>query len=181
MSRIGKQPVIIPEGVIVEINDRIINVSGKKGKLQENLVPGVIVVMEEGKIVVSVKNPDDKKQRAKWGLQRSLINNMVIGVSNGYEKKLEVNGVGYRVALQGKKLILNVGFSHPVEYDIPETVEAIVEKNAIILKSFDKHLLGQTAAEIRSIKKPEPYKGKGIKYSDEVIRRKAGKVAGKGA
>ncbi|HNZ86299.1 MAG TPA: 50S ribosomal protein L6 [bacterium] len=181
MSRIGKQPVIIPEGVTVQISDGSISVSGKKGKLQENLVPGVNVVIEENKIIVSVKDPEDKKQKARWGLQRSLINNMVNGVTNGYEKKLEVNGVGYRVALQGKKLILNVGFSHPVEYNIPETVEAVVEKNTITLTSFDKRLLGQTAAEIRSIKKPEPYKGKGIKYSDEVIRRKAGKVAGKGA
>lgn len=181
MSRIGKQPVIIPEGVTVQISEGVINVSGKKGKLQENLVPGVLVNIEDNKIVVSVNNPEDKKQRAKWGLQRSLINNMVIGVTNGYEKKLEVNGVGYRVALQGKKLVLNLGFSHPVEYDLPETVEGVVEKNVITLTSFDKHLLGQTAAEIRSIKKPEPYKGKGIKYSDEVIRRKAGKVAGKGA
>lgn len=181
MSRIGKQPVVIPEGVTVEIIDRTINVSGKKGKLQEKLVPGVDVKIEDNKIIVSVKNPEDKKQRAKWGLQRSLINNMVNGVTNGYEKKLEVNGVGYRVSLQGKKIVLNVGFSHPVEYNLPETVEAVVEKNVITLTSFDKHLIGQTAAEIRNIKKPEPYKGKGIKYSDEIIRRKAGKVAGKGA
>ena len=181
MSRIGKQPVIIGDGVTVQLTDGFINVSGKKGKLSEKLVPGVDVRIEDNKIIVSVKNPENKQQRAKWGLQRSLINNMVNGVTNGYEKKLEVNGVGYRVALQGKKIVLNVGFSHPVEYNLPETVDGIVEKNIITLTSFDKHLLGQTAAEIRNIKKPEPYKGKGIKYSDEVIRRKAGKVAGKGA
>lgn len=181
MSRIGKQPVIIVDGVNVTMADGVISVTGIKGKLTEKLVPGVDVKIEENKIIVSVKNPEDKKQRAKWGLQRSLINNMVFGVSQGYEKKLEVNGVGYRVALQGNKIILNVGYSHPVEYQLPEGITGLVEKNLITLTGFDKQLLGQVAAEIRKIKKPEPYKGKGIKYLEEVIRRKAGKVAGKGA
>ncbi len=177
MSRIGKQPVIITDGVSVNIADRVINVAGPKGKLSENLVSGVDVLIEENKITVSVQDPTDKKQRAKWGLQRSLINNMVLGVSKGFEKKLEVNGVGYRVALQGNKIVLSVGYSHPVEYALPEGIIGLVEKNLITLTGFDKQLLGQVAAEIRKIKKPEPYKGKGIKYLEEVIRRKAGKVA----
>jgi large subunit ribosomal protein L6 len=184
MSRIGKQAVIIPDKVDVKISDSVIEVSGPKGKLSEKLVPEVESVIEEKdgvkRIVVSVKNENDKLIRSKWGLQRSLINNMVIGVVSGYEKKLEINGVGYKAEAKHDKLILNVGFSHPVEYKLAQGISATVEKNLITITGIDKHLVGQTAAEIRSIKKPEPYKGKGIKYVDEIIRRKVGKVAKSG-
>jgi len=186
MSRIGKQPINIPNEVQVSIKDGLIEVSGPKGKLVENLVPQVNVVIKDfpdlGKkeILVSVEKPENKEQRSRWGLQRSLINNMVIGVMSGFRKQLEVNGVGYKVSLQGKKIVLNVGYSHPVEYNLPEGIEAQLEKNVITITGFDKQLLGQVVAEIRAVKKPEPYKGKGIKYSDEVIRRKEGKVAKSG-
>jgi len=187
MSRIGKQPINIPEGVQISIKDNVIEVSGPKGKLTENLVPNVNVEIKDrdqselGKeILVSVKNPENKEQRSRWGLQRSLINNMVVGLTDGFTKQLEVNGVGYKVTLQDKKIVLNVGYSHPVNYDLPEKVDAQIEKNLITLNSFDKQLLGQVAAEIRAIRKPEPYKGKGIKYIEEVIRRKEGKIAKSG-
>jgi len=180
MSRIGKQPVNIPEGVQISIKDNVIEVSGPKGKLTENLVPMVNVEIKDKEVLVSVKNETNKEERSRWGLQRSLINNMVVGVTEGYTKQLEVNGVGYKVVLQGKKIILNVGYSHPVNYDLPEEVDVQIEKNLITLTSFDKQLLGQVAAEIRSVRKPEPYKGKGIKYMEEVIRRKEGKVAKSG-
>ena len=184
MSRIGKQPINIPEGVQVSIKDDMIEVSGPKGKLIENLVPMVNVEIKDlsagrqGKeILVSVKNETNKEERSRWGLQRSLINNMVVGLTEGFTKQLEVNGVGYKVVLQGQKLVLNVGYSHPVDYNLPAGIEAQIEKNVITLKGYDKQLIGKVAAEIRSIKKPEPYKGKGIKYMEEVIRRKEGKIA----
>lgn len=180
MPRIGKQPIIIPEGIQVTIKDGVIEVFGSKGKLTENLVPNVDVEIKDREVLVSVKNPEDKEQRSRWGLQRSLINNMVVGLIEGFTKQLEVNGVGYKVALQGKKIILNVGYSHPVNYDLPEEVDAQVEKNLITLTSIDKQLVGRIAAEIRAVRKPEPYKGKGIKYLEEVIRRKEGKVAKSG-
>jgi large subunit ribosomal protein L6 len=180
MSRIGKQPISIPEGVQISIKDNVIEVSGPKGKLVENLVPNVNVEIKEKEVLVSVKNENNKEERSRWGLQRSLINNMVVGLTEGFTKQLEVNGVGYKVALNGKTVVLNVGYSHPVNYDLPEGVEVQVEKNLITLTSFNKQLLGQVAAEIRSIRKPEPYKGKGIKYAEEVIRRKEGKVAKSG-
>ena len=187
MSRIGKQPVNIPEGVQVSIKDNVIEVSGPKGKLTENLVPDVNVEIKDlsdgkqGKeILISVKNETNKKERSRWGLQRSLINNMVVGVTEGFTKQLEVNGVGYKVVLNGKKIVLNVGYSHPVDYNLPEVVDAQIEKNVITLTSHNKQVLGQAAAEIRSVRKPEPYKGKGIKYVEEVIRRKEGKIAKSG-
>jgi large subunit ribosomal protein L6 len=180
MSRIGKQPVNIPEGVQVSIKDNVIEVSGPKGKLTENLVPNVNVEIKDKEVLVSVKNETNKEERSRWGLQRSLINNMVVGVTEGFTKQLEVNGVGYKVVLQGKKIVLNVGYSHSVNYDLPEVVDAKIEKNVITLTSHNKQVVGQVAAEIRSVKKPEPYKGKGIKYMEEVIRRKEGKVAKSG-
>lgn len=187
MSRIGKQPISIPEGLQVSIKDNVIEVSGSKGKLIENLVPNVNVEIKDlpagkqGKeVLVSVNNENNKEERSRWGLQRSLINNMVLGLTDGFTKKLEVNGVGYKVTLQDKKIVLNVGYSHPVNYDLPEGVDAQVEKNLITLTSVNKQLLGQVAAEIRSVRKPEPYKGKGIKYLEEVIRRKEGKIAKSG-
>jgi len=184
MSRIGKQVIIIPDKVDVKISDSLIEVSGPKGKLSQKLVPETQVKIEENEgkkqIIVSVLNEDNKSIRAKWGLQRSLINSMVIGVVSGFEKKLEINGIGFKAEAKGDKIVLNVGFSHPVEYKLPNGISATVEKNIITILGIDKHLVGQTAAEIRSIKKPEPYKGKGIKYSYEVIRRKMGKVAKSG-
>ncbi len=184
MSRIGKLPVVIPEKVDVKISDVSIEVSGPKGKLTELLVPDTKteIVEENGQkqIIVSIDDDTDKNKRSKWGLQRSLINNMVVGVVSGYEKKLEINGVGFKAEAKPGMVLLNVGFSHQVEYKLPEGVGAVVEKNVITLTGISKQLVGQTAAEIRAIKKPEPYKGKGIKYSDEIIRRKVGKVAKSG-
>ncbi len=181
MSRIGKQPINVPAGVDFKMTDDLIVVKGPKGELKEKLVPGVIINKNENVITVSVKDPEDKKQRSLWGLYRRLIGNMVTGVTEGFSKQLEINGVGYKAASTAKVLTLNLGYSHPIEYQIPAGVEIKVEKNIITVSSFDKQLLGQTAAEIRKFRKPEPYKGKGIKYSTEVIRRKEGKTATKGA
>lgn len=180
MSRLGKLPIELPSGVTAVLNDNTITVKGPKGELKQELSDLVQVKVEEKQVIVSVKNPDVKKEKAFWGLFRSLINNMVVGVSAGFSKQLEVNGVGYRVALSGQKLTLNVGYSHPVEYMLPKEVQGLVEGNKITLTSFDKQLLGETAARIRKVRKPEPYKGKGIKYIDEQIIRKEGKTAGKG-
>ena len=180
MSRVGKKPIDIPQGVEVKINvletGIQINVKGPKGSLEFILPKGVTIEEKDNQIIFTVQNPESGSDKALWGLTRSLVNNAVVGVTEGFSKELEINGVGFKVALEGKKLVLNVGFSHQVNYPIPETVTAEVEKNIIKLSSIDKQLLGQVAAEIRSIKKPEPYKGKGIKYVDEQIRRNAGKV-----
>ncbi|MFH1192292.1 MAG: 50S ribosomal protein L6 [bacterium] len=177
MSRIGKLPIDIPEKVDVKIIDKEIFVKGPKGELRQKLNPKIKVDIEDGVIKVSASIIDEKGSSAFWGLFRSLIFNMVKGVTDGFEKSLEINGVGYKVAQEKNKIILNVGYSHPVEFVLPDNVSAKIEKNVIILNSFDKQLLGQMAANIRKIRKPEPYKGKGIKYSDEVIRRKSGKAA----
>ncbi len=181
MSRVGKKPLAIPAGVDVKVDASLVSVKGPKGQLSLAIDPRVIVAVEGGELNVSVKDPEHVKQRALWGLYRRLIENMVVGVSKGYEKKLEVNGIGFKVALQGKTLKLDVGFSHDVDYVVPEGVTAAVEKNVITISGIDKQLVGEIAAQIRRIKKPEPYKGKGIKYSDEVIRRKAGKAAKAGS
>jgi large subunit ribosomal protein L6 len=182
MSRIGKQPIAIPAGVTVEITD-IVTIKGAKGTLTFNILPGVKVAQEEGKIVVSVENSEESQQRAFWGLTRAMLQNMVVGVSEGYSKALEIIGVGYKFDVKGpQKLELALGFSHKVNVDAPAgiTIEADKEeKNRIIIKSHDKQLLGYFAAYIRSLKKPEPYKGKGIRYVGEHVRRKAGKTAGK--
>jgi large subunit ribosomal protein L6 len=180
MSRIGKLPIKIPAGVNASIIGDYISVSGPKGELKEKTVSSVIIVIAEGEIKVSVKNPEEKNDRALWGLYASLIKNMIQGVTAGYEKKLEINGVGYRASASGKKLVLNVGYSHPVEFDLPSGIEASVAGNVITVSGIDKQLVGETAAQIRKIRKPEPYKGKGIKYSGEIIRRKAGKSSSKG-
>jgi large subunit ribosomal protein L6 len=176
MSRIGKKIIPIPAGVTITLNDSVLTVKGPKGTLTQTLVPEVTVVIEDSVLRVELLKPDAKGVAALWGLTRALINNMVTGVTSGFSKGLEINGVGFKVALQGRKVVLNVGFSHPVEYMLPEGIEATVEKNVITISGRDRQLVGQVAAEIRDIKKPEPYKGKGIKYSDEVIRRKVGKV-----
>jgi len=179
MSRLGKLPIKLTDGMEAKIANGFIVVKNSKGELKQQLHPAVKVDINEGVIKVSVNNPEDKKEKALWGLYFSLIRNMVQGLTEGFTKKLEVIGVGYRISLTGKKLTLNVGYSHPVVFDIPASIEAQVEGNAIILKGADKQIVGETAALIRKIRKPEPYKGKGIKYSDEIIRRKEGKAAAK--
>jgi large subunit ribosomal protein L6 len=180
MSRVGKKPVLIPAGVEVTINGQTVVVKGPKAELSETINDVVKIEMVDGEsgkeVLVSVANETDKNERAQWGTARALIANMVAGVTTGFSKQLEVNGVGYRVNLQGRTLVLNVGFSHEVRVDLPEGVDATVEGNVITLTSASKHDVGELADAIRKIRKPEPYKGKGIKYVDEVIRRKAGKT-----
>jgi len=181
MSRIGKQPIVIPAGVEVSIVDGLVKVKGPKGQLERMSHPSIKVeiVEEDGakSVVISIADESDKKAAALWGTVRANINNMVVGVSEGFSKQLEVNGVGYKVALQGRILKIDVGYSHPVNYELAEGIDGAVEKNVITVSGIDKQLVGAVAAEIRKIRKPEPYKGKGIKYMDEVIRRKAGKAA----
>ncbi len=180
MSRIGKMPIAIPAGVTVEIaENNKVTVKGPKGTLERVLVPEMEIKQEGAEITVSRPN-DLKRMKSLHGLTRTLINNMIIGVTNGYEKTLEINGVGYRAAKQGKKLQLSLGYSHPVEMEDPEGLETVVEgQNKIIVKGIDKEKVGQYAAEIRDKRRPEPYKGKGIKYADEHIRRKVGKTGKK--
>jgi len=179
MSRVGKLPVVIPAGVDVKINGREVTVKGPKGTLTQVFHPDMTIEKEDNSIVV--KRPSDlKKHKALHGLTRSLINNMIVGVTQGFEKKLEINGIGYRAQKQGKKLSLTLGYSHPVE--IEELAGITIEvpaQNQIIVKGIDKQLVGQIAAVIRSKRPPEPYKGKGIKYVDEVIIRKEGKTGAK--
>lgn len=174
MSRVGKQPIIIPSGVTITSEADYITVNGPKGSLKQFTMPGVSVSVEDGQAIVTRAN-DEAANRARHGLMRSLVNNMVIGVSNGFSKKLEINGVGYRVQAQGADLKFNLGFSHDVTYKLPSGVQATVEQNTITVSGIDKQQVGQVAAEIRALKKPEPYKGKGIKYADERIIRKSGK------
>ena len=180
MSRIGKMPIAIPAGVTIEIaENNKVTVKGPKGTLERVLPSEMDIKMEGSEIVVSRPN-DLKKMKSLHGLTRTLINNMVIGVTEGYEKKLEVNGVGYRAQKQGKKLVLSLGYSHPVEMEDPEGLETVLDgQNIIVVKGIDKEKVGQYAAEIRAKRAPEPYKGKGIKYADEVIRRKVGKTGKK--
>lgn len=167
----------IPQGVTVTIGQGDIHVKGPKGELHRMVPAHVTVAVDGSTVSVDIANKEEKSHRALWGTYAAHVQNMIDGVTTGFKKQLEVNGVGYRVAMQGRDLKLEVGFSHPVVFALPTTVSASVEKNVITLESLDKELLGQTAAELRSIRKPEPYKGKGIKYIDEVIRRKAGKAA----
>lgn len=174
MSRVGKLPITIPSGVTITLDPSTIKVAGSKGELTTPQLEDITVSQEDGKIVVTRAN-DEPKIRAKHGLMRALINNMVVGVSQGFSKKLELNGVGYRVALQGADLKLNVGFSHDVIYKVPQGVQVAVEQNTMTVSGISKQQVGQVAAEIRALKKPEPYKGKGIKYANERILRKSGK------
>ena len=179
MSRIGRLPIVVPAGVEVKIaENNVVTVKGPKGTLEKELPHEMEIKLEDGHIVVTRPN-DLKKMKSLHGLTRSLLNNMVVGVSEGYKKVLEVNGVGYKCAKQGKKLVLNLGYSHPVEMQDPEGLEAKVEGNTITVEGIDKEKVGQDAAEIRDKRRPEPYKGKGIKYADEVIRRKVGKTGKK--
>ena len=179
MSRIGRMPIAIPAGVTVEVaENNKVTVKGPKGTL-ERVLPAEMEIKVEGAEVVVSRPNDLKKMKSLHGLTRTLINNMVVGVTTGYEKKLEVNGVGYKVSKAGKKLTLSLGFSHPVEMEDPEGIETTVDNNIIVVKGIDKEKVGQFAAEIRDKRRPEPYKGKGIKYADEVIRRKVGKTGKK--
>ena len=179
MSRIGRMPIAIPAGVTVEVKENnYVVVKGSKGTLERNLPVEMDIKVEDGHVVVTRPN-DLKKMKALHGLTRTLIHNMVVGVSEGYEKVLEVNGVGYRAQKQGKKLVLSLGYSHPVEMEDPEGLETTVDGNKITVKGISKEKVGQYAAEIRDKRRPEPYKGKGIKYADEVIRRKVGKTGKK--
>ena len=180
MSRIGRLPIAVPAGVTVDIaENNQVTVKGPKGTL-ERVLPAEMTITREGEEITVTRPNDLKKMKSLHGLTRTLIYNMIVGVTEGYEKKLEVNGVGYRAAKQGKKLTLSLGYSHPVEMEDPEGIEVTVDgQNLIIVKGIDKEKVGQYAAEIREKRAPEPYKGKGIKYVDEVIRRKVGKTGKK--
>ncbi|PIR93701.1 50S ribosomal protein L6 [Candidatus Falkowbacteria bacterium CG10_big_fil_rev_8_21_14_0_10_39_11] len=179
MSRVGKNPIIVPDGVTVTIGDNQVHVKGPNGELTEVIHPSVIIEQNDKELIVKVNDENNPKERALWGLFRSLVNNLIVGVTEGYKKELEINGVGYRAEVKGNVVVLNVGYSHQVEFALPDGVKVNVEKNIITISGINKQLVGQVAANIRKIRKPEPYKGKGIKYIDEVIRRKVGKTAGK--
>lgn len=174
MSRIGKQPITLPGGVTVTQEDGTVVVNGPKGSLKQAVLPGTSFKQEEQTLNVG-RSDDLASSRARHGLMRSLVANMVQGVSQGFEKKLEINGVGYRVQMQGTDLKFNLGFSHDVMYKIPTGITVAIDQNIITISGIDKQQVGQVAAEIRALKKPEPYKGKGIKYVDERIIRKSGK------
>ncbi len=181
MSRVGKKPIAIPSGVTITYENGTLTVKGSKGELTLSHHPEMEVTVNDD--TVQVQRPSDEREhKSLHGLTRSLIQNMVQGVSEGFSKRLEVNGVGYRFQIQGKKLTFSLGYSHPIEYQAPEGIEFATDeekKNILIISGIDKQLVGQTAAEIRAFRKPEPYKGKGIKYEDEIIHRKAGKTAAK--
>lgn len=181
MSRIGKKPITIPADVTVDIQGKKVIVKGPKGTLDVEVHELTKVELVDNQLIVSVENEQNIKERALWGLTRSLVANLVTGVTVGFQKSLEINGVGFKAAVNGQTLTLNLGFSHPVNYPIPAGITITVEKNVITIVGINKQRVGQIAAEIRKLKKPEPYKGKGIKYSDEVIRRKAGKVVKSGS
>jgi len=175
MSRIGKHPVPVPAGVDVNVNGQLVTAKGKLGSLSLTLIDDITATLEDGKVVVKPAN-DSKRARTMWATSRTLINNMVTGVSAGFTINLEINGVGYRAAVQGKELVMQLGFSHDVNYPIPEGIAIKCDKpTAISVSGYDKHKVGQVAAEIRGWKKPEPYKGKGIKYDTETVLRKEGK------
>jgi large subunit ribosomal protein L6 len=178
MSRIGKLPIDIPKGVELTPHEEMIEVKGPKGVLQVPTHATIDYAIEEGQITLTRKDTS-RTAREQHGLRRTLLSNAINGVTKGFEKGLEVVGVGYKVNLEGQKVVLNVGYSHPVEFMLPSDVQARVEGNKIFFSSHDKQLLGEVAAQIRRIRKPEPYKGKGIKYMDEIIRRKAGKSGSK--
>ncbi len=181
MSRIGKKIRLIPNGVTAEVINGELVVKGPKGELRLKLHPRVTVAVNDNELVITVANESLKKDRALWGTFSSIAGNMIEGVTEGFKKQLEINGVGFKVNMKGETLVLEVGYSHSVEYNAPQGIKISVDKNVISIEGADKQIVGETAAQIRSIRKPEPYKGKGIKYIDEVIRRKAGKTASKAA
>ncbi len=179
MSRVGKKPIPIPDKIKIDYTDRLLTVEGAKGRLSQSIHPAVDLDLEDGVMNVTMKK-EDRTSRALQGLTRSLVANMITGVNQGFERSLEINGIGYRAELSGKQLILHVGYSNPIKFDLPEGVSATVEKNNNIkLSGIDKQKVGLAAAAIRRIRPPEPYKGKGIKYAEEHIRRKAGKTGTK--
>lgn len=176
MSRIGKKPVPVPSGVSVSIDSQSVVVKGPKGELSRTL-PGEVSLTQEGETIVVSRQDDSRTARSRHGLSRTLVSNMVEGVSTGFEKRLEIKGVGYRAAVKGKTLTLNLGYSHPVEFDPPAGIEFKVENNTnVIVTGIDKELVGTVAAKIRDARPPEPYKGKGVRYLGEMVRRKAGKA-----
>lgn len=179
MSRIGKKPVLLPAGVETTIEGQALRVTGPKGSVNVTLPPHTRLeqVADPRSLTVHVEDEKQVDQRALWGLTRQLVQNAVDGVQKPFERSLEFVGVGFKVALEGRKLVLDVGYSHRVDFPLPETVDAKIDKQVLTLTSVDKQLLGETAARVRRVKPPEPYKGKGIKYTDEMIRRKAGKTA----
>ncbi len=183
MSRIGKKPILLPAGVEATIGAHSVSIKGPKGALEIGLNPAVSVKLEQEPraLVVEVKHPENTKENALWGLTRQLLNNAVEGVQKPFDKSLEFVGVGFKVAVAGNTLNIEVGFSHPVKFELPKGIEAKVEKQILTLSGIDKQLVGEMAAQVRRIRPPEPYKGKGIKYTTEVIRRKAGKAAVKSA
>ncbi len=175
MSRIGKYPVPLPSGVTAQVTDGTVSVKGPKGELKLKLVPEVNADIKDGAIAVTPRE-QSQRARAMWGMQRTLVNNLVKGVTEGYTERLEISGVGYRAAVQGKNLNLQLGFSHDVNHPIPAGIQIVCEKPTLItITGIDKQLVGQVASEIRSYRPPEPYKGKGVKYASERIRRKEGK------
>jgi len=180
MSKIGKKPIIIPEGVEAQISDEMIKIKGKNGELSLKILPQVKVELNDGKIIFS---PDNKSKSswANWGTMRALVNNAVLGVKEGFSKILEIEGVGYRASMEGKNLSLALGFTNPIKISPPDGITISVDKNTIKISGADKFLVGQITAKIRQLKKPEPYKGKGIKYQGEIIRRKEGKKAASAA
>jgi len=174
MSRIGKLPIAIPSGVTITVDPAEITVAGPKGTLKQFTMPGIVVTQADNQLIVA-RASDEAEHKAKHGLMRTLISNMVTGVTQGFSKKLEINGVGYRAQMQGAGIKFNLGFSHDVIFPLPQGVTAVIEQNTITVSGISKQQVGQVAAEIRALKKPEPYKGKGIKYADERIVRKSGK------
>jgi len=176
MSRVGKKPISIPEKAKISYKDRVLSVQGKKGSLSRVIHPAVDLNIEDNTINVTIEKKD-RKTRALQGLTRSLVANMITGVNDGFERVLEINGIGYRAEVNGKQIVLNLGYSHPINFDIPDGISAIVEKNTILkLSGIDNEKLGHVAAAIRRLRPPEPYKGKGVKYAEEHIQRKAGKT-----
>ena len=175
MSRVGKQPVGIPDKAKVTYKDRIITVEGEKGKLTRTVHPAIDLDIKDKVITVTMET-ENRNNRALQGLTRSLVNNMMIGVSKGFERSLEINGIGYRAEAKGKSIVFNIGYSEPVNFELPDGISAAIDKSIIKLAGIDKELLGRTAASIRKLRPPEPYKGKGIKYVEERIQRKAGKT-----
>ena len=178
MSRIGKQPIAIPDGVKIHLDDGVVRAEGPKGKLEQPIPAGITAVVEEKQLLIK-RGDNSRTARAIHGLTRALVANMVTGVKDGFERKLEIVGIGYRAQMQGKSIQLALGYSHPVIFPLPEGITAEIEKQvALTLRGSDKALLGETAAKLRSLRKPDPYKGKGIRYANEVVRRKVGKKAG---
>jgi large subunit ribosomal protein L6 len=179
MSRVGKKIITIPEKTSVDYKDRVIVVKGEKGTLTRTLHSAVDLEIKDNSISVTIEQ-EDRKNRALQGLTRSLVANMVDGVSKGFERVLEINGIGYRAEMKGKSIVLNLGYSHPIDFPLPDGIDATVDKNNVIrVTGIDKERVGQTAASIRKLRKPEPYKGKGVKYAEEYIQRKAGKTGTK--